>query len=285
MAVNQDNPEMQADRDPQLSGLYRAAATQDPPQRLDAAIQAAARRAVGARPRPADASFLRAWRVPVSIAAVLVLSVSMVTLTVRQKSEQAAGERLMEPALTASAPVLRTDPAPRAADVPSAPSGAQNQHDAPSAPRAADRNAAAARPKMAEAVPSAAPPTAPAPGYAASSGPGVLAERRMAPVTEEDTVSTQAARKPASSAAPGSTQQMARSQAQFSHSEGLADSAKTSDAPGVAEWIRAYDKEQPGKWLEKIQMLHREGRTAEAGEMLAEFRKRFPGHPLPTDLR
>jgi hypothetical protein len=68
-----------AERDPRLDRAYRAGAREEPPSHLDAAILAAAHREVGARPRPLSAR-LHAWRVPVSIAAVVVLSVSVVTL-------------------------------------------------------------------------------------------------------------------------------------------------------------------------------------------------------------
>jgi len=68
-----------ADRDPRLDRSYRDLPRDEPPAHLDAAILAAAHREVGARPRPAS-DRLRAWRVPVSIAAVVVLSVSVVTL-------------------------------------------------------------------------------------------------------------------------------------------------------------------------------------------------------------
>src|SRR5688572_32854692 len=66
------------ERAPRLARVYGAAPRDEPPAHLDAAILAAARREVGARPRPLAA--LRTWRVPVSIAAVVVLSVSLVTL-------------------------------------------------------------------------------------------------------------------------------------------------------------------------------------------------------------
>lgn len=66
-------------RDPVLDRLYAESAREEPPARLDAAIRAAARRAVGARPRSLGA-IVRAWRMPVSVAAILVLSASLVLL-------------------------------------------------------------------------------------------------------------------------------------------------------------------------------------------------------------
>jgi hypothetical protein len=75
------------DRDPALDRAYREFARDEPPARLDDAIRAAARREVGARPQPAGGGGLRAWRVPVSIAAMLVVGVSLVTL-VREEHPQ-----------------------------------------------------------------------------------------------------------------------------------------------------------------------------------------------------
>jgi len=67
-------------RDAKLAALYRAAAREEPPPALDDAIRAAARRAVASRPQRVITSFIRAWRVPLSIAAVMVLTVSLVTI-------------------------------------------------------------------------------------------------------------------------------------------------------------------------------------------------------------
>ena len=86
-----------ADRDPGLDRLYRDAPREEPPAHLDAAILAAAHREVGARPRAASAR-LRAWRVPVSIAAVVVLRVSVVTLV----REEGGGQLESSPANKAS---------------------------------------------------------------------------------------------------------------------------------------------------------------------------------------
>ena len=46
-----------------------------------------------------------------------------------------------------------------------------------------------------------------------------------------------------------------------------------------------YANEPPGKWGEKIVDLRRRGRSAEADELLAEFRRRFPDHLVPEAWR
>lgn len=90
-------PRNDRERDAKLAALYRAAARDEPPPALDDAIRAAARREVGARPRHAGSSFIRSWRVPLSIAAVIVVSVSLVTLMREEAPEVAQPPRAESP--------------------------------------------------------------------------------------------------------------------------------------------------------------------------------------------
>ena len=92
-----DRPDNELERDAALTAIYKAAAPDAPPPALDAAILAAARRAAGARPRSAGYSFMQKLRVPLSIAAVLVLSVSLVTLMREEAPELAAPPRADAP--------------------------------------------------------------------------------------------------------------------------------------------------------------------------------------------
>lgn len=66
--------------DEQLSSLYKQAPQDVPPVHIDEAILAAARRETASRPHPAYSPFSNNWRVPASLAAVLVLSVGLVNL-------------------------------------------------------------------------------------------------------------------------------------------------------------------------------------------------------------
>ncbi len=68
------------ERDAWLTALYRAAAGEEPPHALDDSIRAAARRAASSRPQRVTSPFIGAWRVPLSIAAVMLLTVSLVTI-------------------------------------------------------------------------------------------------------------------------------------------------------------------------------------------------------------
>ncbi|MEK6593206.1 MAG: hypothetical protein AABZ67_08975, partial [Pseudomonadota bacterium] len=241
------------DSDPQLSSLYHTAPAGNPPAHLDAAIQAAARRAVGARPQSAGASLLRAWRVPLSIAAVLVMSVGMVTLTVRQK-----GGQLMEPEqpYTASVPAPRSEPP--VIPVPSVTGTAVAEQEATRATKHAAELAAVApaavQPPRAFSTPveSAAPAkqehaAAPAAPELAASAEGRIARRDRA-------------------------------------DSGMPAAAMVA-APPVSILIREFEKQPPAKWLEKIADLRQQGKIVEADELLAEFRKRYPNHPLPSASR
>lgn len=76
---------LDTERDPAIDRIYQAAGADEPAPEMDAAILAAAHRAVGARPRPAGHSWIRSWRGAMSVAAVLVLSVSLV-LVMREEA-------------------------------------------------------------------------------------------------------------------------------------------------------------------------------------------------------
>lgn len=67
-------------RDTKLSSVYRAAAADEPPSSLDDAIRASAHRAVAARPQAVGMPFIQRWQRPLSVAAVVVVCVSLVTI-------------------------------------------------------------------------------------------------------------------------------------------------------------------------------------------------------------
>ncbi len=71
-----DQPDNQSSDDKKISALYRAGSTTRPPEHIDQAIRAKARRSVNSTPRRVRSP----WAVPVSMAAVLVLSVSLISL-------------------------------------------------------------------------------------------------------------------------------------------------------------------------------------------------------------
>ncbi|HEV8519374.1 MAG TPA: hypothetical protein VGQ54_12420 [Burkholderiales bacterium] len=107
------------ERDARLEALYHAATRDEPPQALDDAIRAAARRAVSSKPRSAVSPFSRSWGVPVSIAAVIVLSVSLVVVIRDEAPEMVKPPRADAPAMSAE---RRQEPvaSDRASSVPEA---------------------------------------------------------------------------------------------------------------------------------------------------------------------
>jgi ribonuclease E len=134
VAVN-DTPRDDPAHDPHLARLMAAVGDEQPPAALDAAIQAAARREVSARPQTAGGGTAapvvrgkRNWYVPVSIAAVLVLSVSLVTLVHEEKGDELAQPKApasvdarTQEAIPQSPPSLAQSPAPAGEVASSAP--------------------------------------------------------------------------------------------------------------------------------------------------------------------
>jgi hypothetical protein len=78
--------------DSELSRAYKEAAREKPPAALDAAILEEARRAVDHGGRVARSPFARAWLVPASLAAVLLLTVGLVTFVSRESGEALSPE-------------------------------------------------------------------------------------------------------------------------------------------------------------------------------------------------
>jgi len=257
-----------------VSAGYRALGEERPPQALDDAILAASRRAVGAGPRRAGTSRVRRWALPVSIAALVVLTMSLV---VRIQLERPDLETALPPAalekpardakeevaaLAKRNELQRAEPKAKTGAV--APAPAERERDAmrpPAAPAPAPAAAPPARQfvpepparKQAPAESVATPSTGAAPTAVAPS----VAEGRAVPGMREDTA---AAGRVASSAA-------------------LEDRAQAS-----AE-VAAKKDESPREWLERIARLRRDGRIKEADDSLADFRRRYPDYEIPKDLR
>ena len=276
------------ERDPRLDVLYRDASREAPPSHLDAAILAAARREVGARPRALSA--LRRWRVPVSIAAVVVLSMSLVTLV---KEEEGYGPLLGDARSPAEAPAARMAqsleqpaepakaPEARKRAAVSAPEELSLRRDEAAAMAEAETRRAAAQARSSTA-PGAGPETGAAPPAAAIGGmfsyqlqespprPAADAPQRQAPIGVRGSSTDPAP----PLAAPKPMPMEKRMQAE--RAKPLADKR-----PPV--W-HGLEQEPPQKWLERLADLRKQGRTGEANELLAELKRRFPDHPLPSGL-
>jgi hypothetical protein len=277
----------EADKD--LSERYRALARDEPPAHVDATILAAATRAVGSQPQPAGAPRrLRRWYVPVSLAAVIMLSVIVTLRIERERPEiampdsvpvesekkQKVAQQAQEPPAAAAAPasppaVVTSRPAPKPAPVqPAAPVFApDSKPDSLATVRAKDQ-------KLAQQAPEA--------GTVASdqrSARNAAPEERQ---REDSLRSADAARGPAASseAAAGNaagTDALGRMRSEAR--ELSAPAAKPAQAAALAKRELA-----PEEWLERISDLRKQQRDREADEQFAEFKRRYPDYKISDTM-
>lgn len=262
-------------RDP-LGARYRELAREEPPAHLDAAILAASRRAVGARPGA------QRWFVPVSLAAVLVLGIGVaLRMQVEQPGIETSApqsEYTMPSAAPAEpAPQAATEPAEaaalrEAAPVPApAPRRLAKERTAPAQDAATPRPEPVA-PKAAEAGPAdtaargipapAAPPPAAAPTFAPD--PALKAESSRAAQAITAPPPPPAPAPPAALRAPAPAQ-----------------GAASRMAPQERHDETVQKAIAPEEELERIARLREAGRNDEADRALAQFHRRFPGHRIP----
>ena len=300
MALNEHDTSS-PERDARLDRLYVHAGREEPPAALDAAIRAAARKSVGARPQALGArpqalgARLRRWGVPISIAAVVVVSVSLVTLMREEgagRIEESYSPAPAEPKAPAASPPVeaqkaqdRAGPvggaqvvAPQSAPAPTERAGAAPLADEslrarrlaePSGARLeADDKAGRVTPRALSEVEGAA------------SRQSVLApETPGKKKTEVQTRDLPAEQGFALRSAPPRADQ-----------ESLAAPTRESSERPLTDGrlkllLKELDQASPDAWLKTIERLRREGRHADADALLVEFKRRFPGHPLaPQEL-
>jgi len=279
-------------RDPQLDRAYRESARDEPPARLDDAIRAAARREVGARPQAYGGGGLRAWRVPVSIAAMLVVGVSIVTLVREEHPE-----------------VLQASPPAPAAQAPSPLRDVAPERQQAAVDAAARHKDAVTSQASAQAVPEAKPDAA-AKLREESKESSITQPKREERFNEQETSASAARNRTepplenARRAAPAAGISEAQtSEAAADHAVSAAprpalraDSPvpATAAAPSAEGRMPSLAKAQaegdyagldtPDKWLARIRERRKQGRLTEAAKVLAEFRQRHPGYVLPPDL-
>jgi hypothetical protein len=313
-----------ADLDPALARAWREASGDEPPGRLDDAIRAAARRAVQAGPHPAGRSFVQRWRVPLAIAALLVVSASL-TLMISERDAHlptaaqapAAAEASKQAAPAAgtiaqqppSAPPERAQSRVRAAGTPTTPPAAAPAGVSPEAAERKDAGEAAGwreadSPDAAlRAVPSTAEPAAsanveaPAPAAPAMREEAApIAREETAPVAREEAAPAGAGAARVTGAEPADELRKKRESA--SDFESIMREAQTSDEaeqpPGRARLklqarpsapAALRDAEPaPEQWIDRIRELRRQGHMAEAEASLEQFRERYPDFALPADL-
>jgi len=273
---------------------YRAVSQEEPPAALDAAIRAAARRETRTRPRPVGSVFGMSWRIPASIAAVVVVSAT-ITLMVGQRG--------------AHLPVASEQPAPASAV---GPGSARDQAAAAPASGAVKEEkvdvgdgkaALRARP---EAARPPASPEAPTQGQVGKlerrASPGVdtpiapnAVELRQEPSPAQ---AEEAPKAPSSTTAPpASASASAAAPARFAPAVGPAGAAQTTaettsarslekkqGLPSAAEAdhsAAAWEKD-PQAWLAHVEELRAAGRTEDAKASFGAFRSHYPDYQLPA---
>ena len=244
----------------QVSERYRAGAQDEPSAKLDAAIRAAARREV-AKPR-----LRRNWHMPASIAAMLIIGVSLV-LVVRDHEPPLPS--LDHPA----AEEAKLAPSELAIKAPPRAKADFSREERPSRERTArpDREsvvrdeAAAARDNEMSGVSAqtvAPPPVPAAPASAASESP---VEHKKFAIAESDKVvagKKVAASPDAAMASRGAVQALRKQQ----------------------ESVAAVPL-QPDDWLRKIDHLLLDGKEADARDQFLSFHKQFPHFPVPERMK
>ncbi|MCG6873921.1 MAG: hypothetical protein LJE97_02395 [Betaproteobacteria bacterium] len=285
--MNGDEP-----RDPNLDAAYRATAREEPPRALDERILAAAHRAVDAHPVPAGRSFAQRWRVPVAVAATVVLSAT-VTLMVYESEQAPTMLEELSPGKVREDHVVpgaarrgdldkesggreakpselqerRSVVPPSAAPPPATPADERGLRQMPAQkPERAQSNEAkrAPAPFPAEPARPATPPVAEPP----------RAKDGLSPLRKKSE-SAGAASPPASETESASS--MARERA-------LGDRPTGRTERDAATGVGQPALRSPEDWIAEIRRLKKAGQTEEANRLLAEFRDRFPDHPLPDDL-
>jgi hypothetical protein len=286
--VNPDDP-----RDPSIDDAYRATAREEPPRELDERILAAAHRAVGARPSPVRRSFAQRWRVPVAIAATVVLSAT-VTLMVYESDhttpfqKREALDKLQEESASPASP-----PAPRTAGKPASaaqPSRGDAQTMAPRPAAGADEAGASRAPAAEGALRQSPSPDAEGPATNEAKrktepSPAQPAGARVPPAAQAPQSSSEERMLIEKRAAPAAAPAPAAPASPLSRERELADRPAGRGERDLAPTTSQSRLQSPDDWFVEIRRLKQAGRVDEANRLIAEFRDRFPDHPLPEDLR
>lgn len=320
MAVNEHPVDGASPEDARIAALYRSASAEEPPQRFEAIIHAAAVSETRKAASPSSPRWWEAWRLPFAFAAVAVLSVSVVmliheergdplTLTPERSTPPSTESRSGSPAApeapiadlarppvvrdaergAQSAPVPPTrreaqpEPAKRAATEPSTQATAK-QVPAPAAPPETDATTSELRPFR------AAPPLVDdARGPAAPPARDAEGAQRGRPLTSpakpQPMQAPQAAMPAAPSSAPPGPAEASRPAASAWDKRMEKPDASTGASPAVGRLIAELDGLAPSQWIDRIVSLRREGRHADATALLAEFKRRYPEEPLPAGVR
>jgi len=252
-----------------LSRVYKATAKETPPVELDARILERARQAVHPRARVGRSPFANNWIIPVSLAAVLVLTVGLVTFMFEKTDTPLLPETAPAPSLDSAleeeAPLIR-DKAREAYD--------RLRSDQPVDEKPTSK---AKRSLVIE------PPAASIPAVE-----GLTKSRRQSQKTGETKQMVPAEPEPASEQnadermrSPESGRAVTRIESQEVRPKKENKSLESAGAlRSLDETSEVSEMMTPEEWLAKIAALRAQGKQAEADASLAAFRKRYPDYPL-----
>jgi hypothetical protein len=263
---DQDSPELER----QVARAYRELPREEPPEALDAAIRAEARRSAATRPAPlVSPTGRRGWHYPFAAAAVLVLAVAVTWHVEREQPDMVAtappasvAPVPAEPAPAQKAPEAKTPQRERVAPKVQGPerAGERAQPRADASPQFVPDPATtqAQEAKREQVQPERPAPPAPMSVPAPAERPAVEQQKQRA----------------ASGAASDSVG-ASRDAAELSKRQMRSEAENRVGAAAVVE--------PPERWLERIAQLRREGKHEEADKALAEFRKRYPDFRIPAE--
>jgi hypothetical protein len=302
-----------SERDPRLDAAYRDTATDEPRPETDERLRAAARRAVAAGPQSLEAraradaqrAWTARWRVPMSIAATVVVAV---TLSYMVQDEEVRRARIDGvpggPAPAQESPAAPATPAPAApaAKVQEAPATPSAPPPAPAkrAAQAADATVAAPRPEpVAVPFPASPPAERQAPPEAEASARGDRARENAALAKELEQRQAELERRVAEEGRRSAAQRLQSAPAPAAvpppapapmakpaptRERALADRPAGRLEREAASGLAEQKVRTPEEWLEDIRRLKVQGRTEDVAKELAEFRKRYPDYKLPADM-
>jgi hypothetical protein len=282
-------------RDPELSAAWREHSTEMPSAAADAAVLAAAHRAVGSAPRDAgkpvaEATSPQRWWMPLAAAATIGAVALGILQTMQQESP-------------VSAPTVSDMPArstERTISSPPAPADQLAATERKDAPRAAAESAAPAmapaitpmRPAAKVVAPHASDNVAPSPASIAAAPQPFPAEKKSESAESADIKDrARAAPTPAAAAAVAQTSEPARAELRRQN-ETAASAPAASGAVTMAKTLaRADASSAPAAdidaWIARIRKLHNDGKLADAAKELIAFRAAVPDADgrLPPELR
>jgi len=270
----------------ELRRQYRAASQEEPPIQLDETIRAAARRQMGAR--PGGSRWGVSWHVPASIAAVVVVSVTLAVMVGRREAQPPVAREQR-----AAAPAPRSEVARDQADAGSA-SGVLKEKSGPTAaePAAQPLPHSGGAPASLEAPPASAvqkvgrPVASEGKEGKSSVGPagaelGAEAAHVAAPAAPP------AAAAPAAATEANSTQGQSQEGAAKAKAEERVSAQplarkRAQARPAETDSIASPWEKDPQAWLAHIEELRATGRNEDAAVSFRGFRNRYPDYQLPA---